>query len=195
MSELADYSGPFKPDLTLKDLSKDFLIRLIEVHQYAWVTMTESWYRSVEKRYGSEVGLDTELEAWKRLTEKLGPRYQKAANIQLNTVADSVKITQIVLDNSRVDSPFPSKWEAIDDNHITQTIEKCQSLDFFERKAPERIQKVCEVNEKQMIQRYIVNPYVKLRPLKLPPRSSKDEIACKWEYTMSGEKQWLPGEY
>lgn len=195
MSELADYSGPFKPDLTLKDLSKDFLIRLIEVHQYAWVTMTESWYRSVEKRYGSEVGLEIELQAWKRLTEKLGPRYQKAANIELNTVADSVKITQIVLDNSRVDSPFPSKWEVIDDNHITQTIEKCQSLDFFERKAPERIQKVCEVNEKQMIQRYIVNPYVKLTPLKLPPRSSKDEIACKWEYTMSDEKQWLPREY
>jgi hypothetical protein len=42
MSELNEYSGPFKPDLTFDDFSKDFLLKLMTVWQYAWIRMSES---------------------------------------------------------------------------------------------------------------------------------------------------------
>jgi hypothetical protein len=31
------------------------------------------------------------------------------------------------------------------------------------------------------------NPRMKVTPLKLPPRQSKSDIACKWEFSLSGE--------
>jgi hypothetical protein len=33
-------------------------------------------------------------------------------------------------------------------------------------------------------QAQLFNPNIKVRPLKLPPRKSKDEIACKWEFSL-----------
>jgi hypothetical protein len=29
-----------------------------------------------------------------------------------------------------------------------------------------------------------INPKMKVTPLKLPPRKSKDEIACQWEFRL-----------
>jgi len=43
--------------------------------------------------------------------------------------------------------------------------------------------------------RYFINPYIKITPLKLPPRKSPDEICCQWELIMSNEKQWEPGQW
>jgi hypothetical protein len=49
---------------------------------------------------------------------------------------------------------------------------------------PDRIKPMCEVLEPAVIQKYLINPKVKLKALKLPPRKSKDEIACQWEITL-----------
>jgi hypothetical protein len=32
-----------------------------------------------------------------------------------------------------------------------------------------------------------VNPDIKIVPLKLPPRKSKDDIACQWELKLAAE--------
>ena len=37
--ELNDYSGPYKADLTFADFSKDFLLKLMNVWQHAWLHM------------------------------------------------------------------------------------------------------------------------------------------------------------
>ena len=37
MAEMNDYSGPFRPDLTFNDLSKDFLLKVIRIWQWSWL--------------------------------------------------------------------------------------------------------------------------------------------------------------
>jgi hypothetical protein len=85
---------------------------------------------------------------------------------------------------------YPIIVEIINENHVIWTLPKCKSLEFFEAKDPGRINQVCYVNEKKVIERYLINRKIKLTPLKLPPRSSPDEIACKWEAIMTNEDQW-----
>ena len=99
MPELTDYSGPFNPDLKFDDLSKDFLLKLIEIWQYSWLHMTEAWYDAVKKRFGDDVANHCENEAWITVGERVNPRYAKVANIQLNTIADCLKCIQLPLDN------------------------------------------------------------------------------------------------
>jgi len=181
--EMNDYSGPFQPDLTFNDFSKEFLIKLMHVWQYGWLHMTEAWYNAVKQRYGVNAANECETQAWETIGERVNPRFPKVANIELNTVVDSLKCLQLPLDNT-TGGLFPAEAKIINPNHVIWTIPRCQSLEYFEAKEPERIKHVCHINEKKIIERYLVNRNIKVTPLKLPPRKSPDEIACQWEFIL-----------
>jgi hypothetical protein len=181
--EMNDYSGPFNPNLTFDDFSKEFLLKLMHVWQYGWLHMTEAWYNAVKQRYGVDVANECETQAWETIGERVNPRFAKVANIELNTVLDSLKCLQLPLDNT-TGGLFPAEAKVINPNHVIWTIPRCRSLEFFEAKEPERIRHVCHINEKKIIERYLVNRKIKVTPLKLPPRKSPDEIACQWEFKL-----------
>jgi len=184
MGEMNDYSGPFKPDFTLEDFSKEALIKLIHEYEYVYLHMSEAWYYSVKEEFGTEVADKHELAAWLRCNARVCPYYGKIFNFPLDTVENCVKIFHLCPDNVRKDGLYPAEFEVINENHVRYTVRTCRSLDFFEKEAPERIEQVCWVNEPKMVQTYLVNPNIKVTPLKLPPRKSPDEIACMWEVTM-----------
>lgn len=189
MPELHDLSGPFNPHLRFKDFSKDFLLKLMNVWQYAWLHMSGAWYDAVKERFSSEAANQCELAAWVRIGERVNPRYAKVANIQLNTVVDSLKALQLPLDNT-IGGLFPGKADIKSDNHVIWTVTQCRTLLFLEKNEPERIEPMCYVLEKAVMEKYLINPNIKVTPLKLPPlppqRKSPDEIACQWEYKLEG---------
>jgi len=187
--EMNDYSGPYNPNLTFNDLSKEFILKLMQVWQYAWLHMTEAWYDAVKEKVDKETADVCETAAWCRIGERVNPRFAKVANVELKTVLDSMKVLQLPLDNT-TGGLYPIQIEVINPNHVIWTIPQCQSLKFFEAKDPERIKYVCYENEKRVIERYMVNRKIKVTPLKLPPRNSPDEIACKWEAKMMDTDQW-----
>ncbi|OGO05101.1 MAG: hypothetical protein A2Y91_02245 [Chloroflexi bacterium RBG_13_54_8] len=187
--ELQDLSGSYNPDLTFDTFSKEFLLKLMQVWQYAWLHLSEAWYKEVELKCGRAVADELEVNSWCRMAERVNPRYAKVGNIKMETVVDSMKAIQLPLDNT-TSGLFPVIPEIINENHVIWTIPRCRSLEFFEAKDPERIKQVCYVNEKKVIERYMINRKIKVTPLKLPPRKSPDEIACKWEAIMTNENQW-----
>jgi len=182
MPEMNDYSGPFKPDLTLDDFSKDFLIKLIHEYEYAWLHMTEAWYYALQERCGDQTANYCELEAWLRVGEKVNPRYAQLANIQLNTVLDSLKAMQMPLDNIRADALYSGQLDIKSPNHVIMTIPKCRSLEFFEKHAPERMDWVCFACERAIGRKYAINPKINVRFLRTPPRKGPDDICCQWEW-------------
>lgn len=187
--EMDDYSGQYDPNLTFNDFSKDFILKLMQVWQYAWLHMTEAWYDAVKEKVDRETADVCETAAWCRIGERVNPRFAKVANIELKTVLDSFKCLQLPLDNT-TGGLFPAEVEIINPNHIIWTIPRCRSLEFFEAKAPDRIKYVCYENEKRVIERYLINRKIKVTPLKLPPRKGPNEIACKWEAKMMDTDQW-----
>jgi hypothetical protein len=184
MAELNDYGGPFKPDLTFNDFSKEFLLKLMTVWQFGWIRMADSWYTAVESRYGAQAALDCNLEAWSKVAERVNPRYPKIANIQLNTVLDSLKCLQVPLDNN-IGPLYPVEYEIKNPNHVIMTIVQCRSLIAYEKAAPEMIEPICHVLEEAVMKKYLINPRIKVTALKLLPRNSQEEIACRWEFKMS----------
>jgi hypothetical protein len=183
MKELDDLSGPFNPNLKFEDFSKSFLLKLIKAWQRAWLIMDIAWHDAVKERCGAEVADACALRAWLSIGSRVNPRYAKIANIELNTVLDSLKACQCPLD-SIAGGIFTTEYEIINPNHVIATIRKCISLDYFEREAPDRIYPVCHEVEPLIFAKYLINPNIKVIPLKLPPRKSPDEIACQWEYRL-----------
>jgi hypothetical protein len=182
MSELEDYSGPFKPDLKWEDFSKDFLLKVMKVWQYFYLEMASAWYDAVDKRWGFDGANECEQEAWVRVVERLLPRLANVANIELNTVLDSLKVMQLPPDNTL--DMYPVEYDIKDENHVVVTIRKCSGLEYWERERPERIKAMCQGTALVLDPKYSVNPKVKGKALKLPPRKSRNEPACVWEWTL-----------
>src|SRR5512136_1403173 len=180
MSELNDYSGPFKSDLTFDDFSKEFLLKLMTVWQYAWIRMSESWYVAVSERFGADAANDCNLQAWVNVAERVNPRFPKVGNFRLNTVLDSLKCLQLPLDNN-IGPLYPVEYDIKTPNHVIMNIMQCRSLISYEKAAPELIGPICHVLEQKLMEKYLMNPKIRVTPLKLPPRKNQEAMACQWE--------------
>jgi hypothetical protein len=115
----------------------------------------------------------------------------EAMNIRGNNVVTLIKLLQMIPDGSREDT-YLTDYDIQDKNHAIMTIKVCPTLLYWERKGDRKsIDHVCSVGglEELSIVEYAncVNPAIKITPLKLPPRKSKDDIACQWEIKLDGE--------
>lgn len=182
-----DYSGAFDPHLTFDDLSKDFLLKLIRVWQFAWIELEGAWEEEVEARYGVHVAMSCDLQMWLRCADLCNTRYVKIARIPMKNAVDCLKALQLPLDNT-MGAVYPTKQEIRSENHAIVTVTRCPSLEFYEKKAPQRIVPMCQTVEPPLIDRYKVSQEVQLMATKLPPREGPDDIACQWEYKLPAPK-------
>ncbi len=185
--ELEDLSGPWNPNLTFDDLSKEFLLKLMNIWQYAWITLSGCWYDQIRARAGFDAANECELAAWLAMARKVNPRYAKLGNIQLHTVLDSMKAFQLPLDNimkGKNAGLYEGDFEVINPNKVHVTYKRCVALEGLERNWPERIVPLCQKLEKPIIEAYSLNPRFEAVMLKAPPRKSQDEIACEWMFQL-----------
>ena len=94
-----------------------------------------------------------------------------------------MKGLQLGPDNS-VGGLFPCEYGFESDNRVIMTVMQCRTLLSYEREAPEMIYPGCHVLEKAMLEKQLINPGIKVTPLKLPPRKNPEEIACQWEFRL-----------
>jgi len=188
--ELDDLSGPFNPNLTFNDMSKEFLMKLMEIWQYAWITLHGKWHDEVRSRWGLDAANKCELAAWLAMAKKVNPRYAKLGNIQLNTVLDSMKAFQLPLDNimkGKNAGLFEGEFEIINENKVHVVYKRCATLEGLEKHWPERIVPICQVGEPLWIEAYSLNPRFEAVLVTAPPRKSKDDICCEWFFQLKPE--------
>jgi len=187
MPEMHDYSGPFKPDVHWEDFSKDFLIKIMRLWQYAYLDMAGSWYAAVEKHHGFDAANECESEAWNEVVEHMTPMYVKAAKIELNTVLDSLKVLQLPPDNTQGDI-FAVEYDIKNENHVIMPIKKCPGYESWERKGQiARMTAMCCEEAPILNPKYGGNPKFKGKMLKRGPRKSPNEPCCVWEWKLEEE--------
>lgn len=100
MTEMNDYSGPFKPDLKFDDFSKEFLLKLIQVWQWSWIQLDAAFFDQILKRSDMETAFECDTEMWLQVAERCNPRYAKIAKIPMTNAVDCHKVYQLPLENS-----------------------------------------------------------------------------------------------
>jgi hypothetical protein len=178
---LKDYSGPYKHDLKFEDFSKEFLIKLMKLWQGAYLGIQGCWYETVAEKYGPEVADSCSLAASLKQPERVIPQYAELGNIKFNTVLDSLKAIQLAPDGHTGSELFGGKVDIKNENHVIATTTKCVIVELLEKGAPEKIEHLCHVMEKPVMEKFLNNPKIKVTPLKRPPRKDPNEIFCKWE--------------
>jgi hypothetical protein len=143
--------------------------------------MEHGYFLSLGKRVGVDETLKIVTEVGEFYFPKLVPRNCKLANVQLNTVLDSMKIVQLLLDGP-INASFVFEDEVISPNHVVRTVRQCVTVGHLEKNAPEMIKAQCYDVEPKMHPMAFANPRIKITPKKRPPRKSPDEVFCVWEY-------------
>ena len=185
VKELQDYSGPFNPDITYMDLSKELLCKLYNAAGRLLLMIDASWQGWATEKLGWEEALAAEQDVWcKRYTLPSYKIMREVLNIQNNDV-------EAVMKHLQLDPTWPSplydvKFEMPEKDRGLITVNKCTAVLYWERKGDlDRLCDICYKMEPDAFQNYMtmVNPDIIATPLVRPPRKSPDDICCQWEIT------------
>lgn len=182
MSKLNDYSGEFKPDLKLSDLSGEALENLIRVYAKLYKALDGFWYLNVMDRHGNDEAMECDILVWERLASYEMDKIQKAFNITGGPLVRMMKAFQL--------SPWAwnlkSDFEMINEKHVIWRVLHCPTVAALERENKGREQSQCNYIEVKVNDAYAhyFDSRIKVNCLKAPPRQSKDDYFCRWEFKL-----------
>ena len=183
---LADYSGPFIPDFSHEKLSREALLKILKANSVYLRRLDATWYATVMKKRGNGLAFECDSEIWERFINYELDAVCRALNIRgndLETVIKAVQATPWMRMHKRT-------FEMMDKNRAVITFCNCRTLLNLEKEGTHRYRQVCHVLERRLFELTAAyfNPRIKVAALKLPPRSSPDDICCRWEFKIERKK-------
>jgi hypothetical protein len=188
-TDLQDYSGELNTELRYENLSKDVLVKLLKEYARLLVATDGMWNTIIAKEVSPEKAIEWETQVWERHYDVEFPRIVKILNITGDDVVTMFKLMQFTADGYASGDQYKSDIDIKSKNHIVLTLTRCRTLEYFERHGADfNIKGVCGKGglEEHAFNKYahFINPKIKVTPIKLPPRKSPDEIACRWEFKL-----------
>jgi len=182
MQELQDYSGEFRPDITMHDFSKDTLVKAWQAASKLFAGMDGIWCHIIRERFGQEMACELEIEAWKRCNPLEVRWTAEAMNIQGDDVAALFKVLQTYAGTGGI---LDLEFDLKNRNHGIMTVRRCPGVAYNEKHGETELQKnACEVIDMGCFERlgHLINPKIKMTCLNLPTRERRDDLACQWEW-------------
>jgi hypothetical protein len=180
-----DYSGPFRPDFQLEDLSKEALVKLCRELMLAAHLLDRAIMPAILQRFGPQAMEELAIEEWRGASPVYTQRIRKAMNIQGDDVPSIFKSLQL-------DPGFPHQYmdvhyEVEDETKGYFWLDYCGALADVEPWGEARVVSMCHHIEDPTFDATMqaVNPRAKCRPVHRPPRDPKDRVpVCRWEVTI-----------
>lgn len=180
MKDLNDYSGDFSPDVRLQDFSKDALVRIIAAGGAMWGDAVFLARNICQRKFGDEEAASFYKELTDRLTVKRVRRIKEAMNFNGDDVAAFFKFMQL---EPAVAAYHEIEYELNNKDDGIFTCVRCKSLEGMEEKGDlEFIKEMC--GNEPSTAHLAINPKMEATPIKMPPRKSKDEVACIRRYSV-----------
>jgi len=181
MKKLEDYSGEFLPNVKLSDFSSNALADLLKLYAKLYIAMDGIWYLALKERLGDKEALACDIEVRENNCRYEVARIKRQLKIRGNDIVALMKVFQLC--------PWCQQMkfniEIIDKNSALFTTTYCPTLDALEEEGRGREEEVCKIVEPRIMKAYAsaLDPDIKVRCLKSPPRKSRDDICCQWEFT------------
>ncbi len=182
VNKLGDYSGEFKPNLEPGDFARDSLIDLINLYSRLYMGLDGFWYLSIKEKASNRDAVACDILTWQRASKYEMSRITRQFNIQGKDVIALMKALQLTpwywTVRTRIDIENP--------NRALLTITHCPTVDALEKEGEGRENQICQIVEPEIFNAYCryFSPDMKALCLKAPPRQSKDDIYCQWEFKL-----------
>jgi len=181
MAELPDYSCPFNPKAKYEDFSKDTLVKLLKEYERAYLIVLGEWDKVLRERHSDTAALEYNISMWMTAGPLVEHYLSRALNISVGNVESFFKALQ--MDPGLPLMLFDNEFELVNPNYGLITVKKCTALNLYERQGKGYEIPMCHIVEPStMINTALYhNPNMIFKPIQLPPREDREEIACKWE--------------
>ena len=182
--------SPFQAASITTDLPKEKLVKwVLGSHEYL-LTAIEGWAGDIVMRYGLDAMFDIQWDLW---SEKVLPAVRDLKGRWMKVGDGTV---EAFMKDIQVDaSSFPGKafdltFEMPEPDVGIMTFNKCIQVDQWESMGrPDIAEKsahvTCPASIIETAKMY--NPNMKVEILAIPPRVSKDHVACRWRLSLRDE--------
>ncbi len=182
MTDLVDYSGEFEPELSPDTFTRETLFALLKFYAAYLKFVDGIWYSTVSSKWGGKEALECDRGMLKRARVYEAETLSRLLNIQGDDVATLMKHMQL--------SPWVQtlglEIDLKDNDHAIYTVRACPTLEILEKQGKGSDTTICidACMASAGITVHYCNPKIKITPLKLAPRESKDDICCQWEFKL-----------
>ena len=166
----------------LCDLSKEELVRIIVDDAKNWLAHDGVWFQAIEKRYGMDVAVDIDTEAWRFFTVIEARRIMERIGIKPGGgIPDLVECLK---------HRFYARLNLQECIEVTETRAVFRMLDCRVQSARKRKGLADHPCKSVGIVEYsefakAINPRIATRCIACPPDAHPDEFWCAWEFTLT----------
>ncbi len=187
--ELKDYSGPFKPDLRYSDFSREQLAKMfIKAQEYLMEVVIAFTFHILEK-HGADAMAESGRDVWLNRMPSIWHRIvTDIMGYKGNDIESVMKAMQTQVDWGP--DNFDVTFEMPSEDRGVCTCHRCRGVDMAETLGqPEIVKEFCTFDETMLTDwAKLFNPDIVVTFLALPPRKSKDDICCKFEFSYKSKK-------
>lgn len=169
-------------DPKLEKLSRSELLSLVKLSSRMMIMLDGLWYLSLKDAAGNDAALEANIRAWDRVMDYYVGRLAKLLGVQGRDVADYMPVMDARPDGLVLEESV----QVFDRNDAIRTVAYCPTIAALEREGQGRDAIHCTASCGIMRRKHskLFNPAIELTCLKVPPRRSKNDIFCQWEYTI-----------
>ncbi|MFW9907033.1 MAG: DUF6125 family protein [Candidatus Thorarchaeota archaeon] len=165
----------------LKDLPRDILEKLVDVYAKAWQAMDGAYFLSLEKKYGMDIAIEMDKEAWRIFSPIEAERIMKEFDIPKNGGLSSLEKAlrfrvYAVLNEQSI--------ERKSENSLLFTMNACRIQAARNRKGlPDFPCKQVSIIEYEEFAKTI-DPRIRTVCKFCPPDNHPDNAFCQWEFSL-----------
>jgi len=185
MRQLSDYSGEFITNLRPVDFCHETLAELLVLYSRLFMAMDGFWYLAVRERLGDEAVLACDIQAWENYCRYATNTIRRKLRIRGRDVVSAMKVIQVCPGFQIIDYEIDIKGK----NYAILTVTRCPTLEALEAQGRGGEEQICNIVERSILTAHVscFNPDIQVKSLKLPPRKSKDDISCQWEFSLGSQ--------
>jgi hypothetical protein len=165
----------------IDDLPREQLLKVIDAYAKAWQAMDGAYFLALEKKYGMDVAVEMDKEAWKIFSPIEARRIMKEFGIPQN---GGLKALEKALDFRVYARLNRQSFEWLDENKLQFTMNECRVQVARNRKGlPDfPCRQVGEIEYSYFAE--TIDPRIKTRCVFCPPGEHPDDAYCRWEFTL-----------
>ena len=168
--------------LPFEDLSREDLIKIIEMHAKSWLAHDGCWFLAAEEKYGMNVAIELDTRSWERFTVAEARRIMKAFAIEpdggLDALAEALKYRLYATVNVQ-------EMERVSEDTLIFTMTECRVQTARRRKKlddfPCKSVGIVEYSGFAAT----IDPRIKTECMHCPPDERNDSFSCRWKFTLS----------
>ncbi|MFW9792831.1 MAG: DUF6125 family protein [Candidatus Thorarchaeota archaeon] len=165
----------------IDDLPREQLLKVIDVYAKAWQAIDGAYFLALEKKYGMDVAIEMDKEAWKIFSPIEARRIIKEFDIPEDGGLKSLEQALRYRVYTRLNK---QSFEWIDENKLHFTMNECRVQVARNRKGlPDfPCRQVGEIEYSYFAE--AIDPRIRTRCVFCPPEEHPEDAYCKWEFEL-----------